>query len=369
MGLEEGFLSRFRIPARRMSEYQTLGQVLSQLPRYVLEAIAFGGIIALILVLIIRDEGGLVAMLPTLGLVAMAGTRLFPALQKVFHSISSMRFGEPALDALYKDIMEVSPAVSDAARLRKPRPPMELRDTLALEAASFTYPEAPRPALDAMTLEIPANHTIGIVGGTGAGKTSVVDVILGLLTLQSGALRVDGHAVTDEDIRAWQKNIGYVPQQIFLADDTVSANIAFGTPAEKIDQAAVERAARIAELHDFVTETLPEGYDTRVGERGVKLSGGQRQRIGIARALYHDPGVLILDEATSALDNLTEQAVMEAVHNLGRQKTIIMIAHRLSTVKACDRIFYLEAGRVAQSGTYDELVSESAGFRAMSEAG
>jgi ABC-type multidrug transport system fused ATPase/permease subunit len=176
---------------------------------------------------------------------------------------------------------------------------------------------------------------------------------------------VDGVPLDDSQIRGWQQSLGYVPQQIFLADDSVAGNIAFGTPSHLIDQAAVERAARIANLHDFVVGELPEGYATHVGERGVRLSGGQRQRIGIARALYHDPDVLILDEATSALDNLTEYAVMEAVRNLAHKKTIIMIAHRLSTVRHCDCIFMLEHGQVVGSGTFDALIASNQDFRQM----
>ena len=190
-------------------------------------------------------------------------------------------------------------------------------------------------------------------------------MILGLLRPDSGEILVDGEVVDPGRIRAWQKSLGYVPQHIFLADDTVAANIAFGTGKEDIDLAAVERAARIANLHDFVMSEMPDGYMTPVGERGVRLSGGQRQRIGIARALYHDPDVLILDEATSALDNMTERAVMDAVHDLSGKKTVIMIAHRLSTVKACDTIFLLERGKLAAQGTYDELVATNDNFRKM----
>jgi ABC-type multidrug transport system fused ATPase/permease subunit len=179
---------------------------------------------------------------------------------------------------------------------------------------------------------------------------------------------VDGTPIGPHNRRAWQRNIGYVPQHIYLADDTVAANIAFGHTPEQIDQAAVERAARIANLHDFVTSELPEGYATTVGERGVRLSGGQRQRIGIARALYHNPKVLILDEATSSLDTLTEQAVMDAVHNLGGEITIVMIAHRLSTVRECDRIYLLEHGKLVGQGSYDELTATNARFRAMAGA-
>jgi len=203
------------------------------------------------------------------------------------------------------------------------------------------------------------------VGATGSGKTTTVDLILGLLEAQVGVLEVDGQAITEHNRRAWQRAIGYVPQQIYLADDTVAANIAFGLQEKDIDQAAVERAAKIANLHEFVANELPQQYQTTVGERGVRLSGGQRQRIGIARALYHNPQVLILDEATSALDNLTEQAVMEAVHNLGHEITIILIAHRLSTVKACDTVYLLEKGELKAQGTFDELTQANERFRAM----
>jgi ABC-type multidrug transport system fused ATPase/permease subunit len=209
---------------------------------------------------------------------------------------------------------------------------------------------------------------VGFVGATGSGKTTTVDLILGLLEAQEGKLEVDGNAITEHNKRAWQRTIGYVPQHIYLADATVEANIAFGLEAQDINQAAVERAAKIANLHNFVHNELPQQYQTTVGERGVRLSGGQRQRIGIARALYHNPKVLILDEATSALDNLTEQAVMEAVNNLGHEITIILIAHRLSTVKACEIIFLLDKGVLQAQGSFDELMQSNELFRAMAMA-
>ena len=196
-----------------------------------------------------------------------------------------------------------------------------------------------------------------------------VDLILGLLTPDDGVIRVDGTPVTGDNMRAWQNTLGYVPQSIYLTDETIASNIAFGVPKDQIDMAAVERAARIAALHDFVLSDLPQGYDTFVGERGVRLSGGQRQRIGIARALYRDPTLLIMDEATSALDNITERVVMEAVQRIRADKTIILIAHRLSTVKTCDTIFLMDRGRLMAQGSYDELLAGNAEFRRMVAGG
>jgi ABC-type multidrug transport system fused ATPase/permease subunit len=204
-----------------------------------------------------------------------------------------------------------------------------------------------------------------LVGPTGAGKTTLVDIILGLLTPQKGEFSVDGVKIDENNIINWQKNLGYVPQHIYLSDDTIMNNIAFGVPDEKIDREAVERAARISNLHDFIISELPNSYETIVGERGIRLSGGECQRVGIARALYHDPEVLVLDEATSSLDGITESVVLEAVNNIAKLKTIIIIAHRLTTVKDCDIIYLIDKGKIVAQGTYDELLSSNASFRAM----
>jgi ATP-binding cassette, subfamily B, bacterial PglK len=294
----------------------------------------------------------------------MAGMKLFPALQAIYNNLASIRYSTEALEKLHHSVMSLSdPVPQDLSA-----PPLKLTKSLELRDLRFRYPGAEVNSLDGLSLTIPAFSTIGIVGGTGAGKTTVIDLILGLLRPDGGEIRVDGQVITDDRVRAWQKSLGYVPQAIYLSDDTVAANIAFGVAPEHIDRDAVERAARIANLHDFVTTDLPQAYDTLVGERGVRLSGGQRQRIGIARALYHNPDVLILDEATSALDNLTEKAVMEAVHNLGHAKTVIMIAHRLSTVQECDTIFLLERGKLEAQGPYDQLIAENASFRKLAKA-
>jgi ABC-type multidrug transport system fused ATPase/permease subunit len=198
---------------------------------------------------------------------------------------------------------------------------------------------------------------------TGSGKTTIVDIILGLLEAQKGTLEIDGQVITEKNSRSWQRSIGYVPQHIYLADDTVAANIAFGVEPKDINRESVEKAAKIANLDEFVIEELPKQYETTIGERGVRLSGGQRQRIGIARALYHNPKVLVLDEATSALDNQTEKAVMDAINNLSKNITIILIAHRLSTVKKCDKIFLLEKGQLKNEGTFEELINIDENFR------
>jgi ATP-binding cassette, subfamily B, bacterial PglK len=358
-GLEQAYIQRFSAPAQTYARHQATAQVISQLPRFALEAIAFGGMLLVVLYLM-AQRGSFASALPIIALYAFAGYRLMPALQQIYGAVTQLRFAGPALDALHADLMSLQPA--------HPNPSQDaiaLKQAITLNQIQYCYPNAPQPALKNLCLTIPAKSTVGLVGSTGSGKTTTVDLILGLLEAQEGTLKVDDQAITEHNRRSWQRAIGYVPQQIYLADDTVAANIAFGIPAKDIDQAAVERAAKIANLHDFIANELPQQYQTTAGERGVRLSGGQRQRIGIARALYHNPQVLILDEATSALDNLTEQAVMEAVHNLGREITIILIAHRLSTVKACDTIFLLEKGELKAQGTFDELTQANERFRAM----
>jgi len=365
-GIERDYMKRFRKPTLTHAKTLMIEQLAVEMPRYLLEALLFGGMVILVLALLIANNGNISEIIPVLGLFAVAGLRMLPAVQLVYHSLSAMRVGRAVLDVIHRDLHLLGRTGSDLPE-EGGRVPLKLTDKLVLDDVKYAYPNMERAAIDGMNMTIAANTTVGIVGGTGAGKTTTVDVMLGLLRPDSGQMTADGVAITAENIRAWQDNVGYVPQQIFLTDDTVAANIAFGVPEAKRDQAKVERAAKIASLHDFVMSELPDGYSTWVGERGVRLSGGQRQRIGIARALYHDPDILILDEATSALDNITERAVMDAVSNLGHAKTIIMIAHRLTTVQQCDTIFLLENGRVSASGRYDELVEKNTVFRSMAK--
>ncbi|MDA7840054.1 ABC transporter ATP-binding protein/permease [Luminiphilus sp.] len=359
-GLEQVYLRRYAEPARIFANGQTAARVITQLPRFALEAIAFGGMLLLTLYLMAKNDG-FAAALPIIALYAFAGYRLMPALQQIYGAIALLRYAGPAVDALHKDLSGLRAVDADRGKIT----PLPLIQAIRLEQVSYCYPEASQLALKNIDLDISFCSTVAFVGQTGSGKTTLVDVILGLLEPQEGALSIDGQPITAANRRAWQCTIGYVPQHIYLIDDSVAANIAFGVHPQEIDQQDVERAARVAQLHEFVINDLPQGYGTSVGERGVRLSGGQRQRLGIARALYHNPQVLILDEATSALDNLTEQAVMEALYNLDQDVTVILIAHRLSTVRHCDQIYLLESGGVVASGTYDDLLSSNMKFKLM----
>ncbi len=369
LGLEDSYGQRFAVPARHLARVQATSKAMGELPRYALEAVAFTAMIGMVLVLMLRNDGDLAGAIPVIGTFAFAALRLLPVLQQIYHTFAQIRAGQPALDTLHTDYCD---ALARLAQQPMPAPAsarLPLVDALEIDDLRYSYPGAERAALRGVSLRLPARSTIGLVGGTGAGKTTLVDLMLGLLQPDAGAIRVDGRMLDRDTLRAWQQNIGYVPQAIYLTDATVAENIAFGLPRDRIDMAAVERAARIAALHDFVMADLPRGYETFVGERGVRLSGGQRQRIGIARALYHDPALLIMDEATSALDTLTEKLVMDAVQRIRQDKTVVMIAHRLSTVRNCDRIYLLENGVVSAQGRFDELVASSDTFRRMAAAG
>lgn len=368
IGLEDMYVERFNKPAKDYARTASLSRAINELPRYALEILTFAVLLGAILAMLIRNNGDLTAAIPALGIFAFSVMKLLPALQKVYHSLSYIRSGKPLLDKINGDYMAMISLIDSRPVLPDAKSRMPLLEKLELKDISFSYPASERVALKKVSMEFKANSTIGIVGGTGAGKTTVVDLILGLLTPDSGKILVDGQVLSRENVLAWRRSLGYVPQAIYLSDCTLRENIAFGVAPESIDDDAVERAAKIASLHDFIVSDLPEGYHTAVGERGVRLSGGQRQRIGIARAMYNDPSLLVMDEATSALDNLTERAVLDAVENVSHEKTIIMIAHRLSTVRHCDQIILLENGGISHIGRYDELTKYSETFRKMVES-
>ncbi|MBI3925343.1 MAG: ABC transporter ATP-binding protein [Armatimonadetes bacterium] len=301
-----------------------------------------------------RSEGAIALV----GVFIMGLWRIVPELQSLFKDSSRLSFDLPVLESLYSDLTQ---AARFPTSLPEPEERLELRRSIELASVSFTYPDALVPAIRDLTVTIPRGSAVGLVGLTGAGKTTLADLVGGFLTPQSGEIRVDG--VPLESPLRWQHNIGYVPQSVYLSDDTVRRNIALGLPDHLIDEVALVRAARLARIHDFVVGELPGGYDAVLGERGVCLSGGQRQRIGIARALYHDPELLVLDEATSSLDNWTERSVMRAIRELSGRKTMLIIAHRLSTVQNCDQLLFLDGGRLEAAGSYSELLAGSPTFR------
>ena len=362
-GLEKTYIERFSKSAYTFARHQASSAIIGQLPRFAIEGLVFGGMILVILYLI-SQIGDFSATIPIIALYAFAGYRLMPAIQQIYVSFTQLRFIGPSLDLIYEDVKNLKRSIPGQDNDK-----IQFSESITLKEINFSYPNSSRRTiLNNININIKANTTVGLVGSTGSGKTTIVDIILGLLDAQKGTLEVDGKIITKNNCRAWQKSIGYVPQNIYLADDTVAANIAFGIDSNKIDEKAVKSAAKIANLDEFVLNELPKQYETNIGDQGIKLSGGQRQRIGIARALYHNPDLLILDEATSALDNLNEKIVMDAINTLDKKITIILIAHRLNTLKKCHNIFVLDKGSMVGQGTFDQLKKTNKEFKKMYEA-
>jgi ATP-binding cassette subfamily C protein len=358
---EDEFLSRFATHSSDNANLRAWYDIVRRLPRYALEAVAFGGIVLLVLYLIISGEESN-RVVPMVSLFAFAGYRLMPALQRIFYAASALNFNTAILDRIHDDIFETGKFASLDWPIERPQP-LEFNDKIELKNIKYSYPDDQEAVLKNINIEIKKHTEIGLAGATGAGKSTLVNVILGLLNPEEGKIEIDGLKLNEDNIRNWQQNLGYVPQDIYLCDDTILSNIAFGVPKEEIDMEAVKKATKIANIDKFIENELPQGYDTVVGERGVRVSGGQRQRLGLARALYNDPEVLVLDEATSSLDGATQKAVMEAINNVAKVKTIIIIAHRLSTVQNCDSIYMIEDGKVIDSGKYNELVEGNFKFR------
>jgi ABC-type multidrug transport system fused ATPase/permease subunit len=356
LGRESVFVAQYETHNQATARVNRRSQTLQQLPRLVLEFLAVLGLGLLVLTMVVRGQS-LDLVLPTLGLFGAAAFRLLPAANRLMQGIQHVRFALSIVDVLHAEVTSLG---GDAPPKRSGQR-TALRELLVLENVTFKYASAPAPALTGISLRIERGTTVGFIGGSGAGKTTLVDVVLGLLEPTSGSVRVDGVDIRN-DPRAWQDQIGYVPQNVFLTDDTLRRNIAFGVPDTEIEDTLVWRALEAAQLAAFV-KSLPAGLDTLAGERGVRLSGGQLQRIGIARALYHDPPVLVLDEATSALDTATEQEVMRAVDALHGEKTVLIVAHRLTTVERCDFIFRLANGRVVDQGTPAQVISMNQGSK------
>lgn len=353
-GRETSALARYEAPSQRFSEVQGSVMIISTLPRYALEAVSVGGMV-LVATLLAGREGSFGELLPLLGAYAFAGLRLMPAMQSLFNAAARLRFTRASLEAVEADLREVRGDEDDA--LGSLPDPMPLSDAIVLRGISFRYPAAEGLALQEVDLVISKRSSLAIVGRTGSGKSTLVDILLGLLTPDQGGILVDGKPVGAGELRAYRRLFGYVPQSIYLLDDTISRNVALGLADHEIDHAAVRRACELAQIASFIEEELPQGYETVVGERGIRLSGGQRQRIGIARALYHGPEILVFDEATSALDVHTERQVYEALEGIARSHTVVTIAHRLDTVAAADHVVVLERGRVVSAGVPKDVLA------------
>jgi len=359
LGRESFFTSIFARRWRELMRVQVRRGALEVAPRLVVETLFVGGVMGVIIALYGGGVGGVV---PLLGLLAYAGLRILPSLHWIVYYQNNLRFGAAALDEIDRDWRNLA----EADRNARAASPLPLRDEIRLSAVTYRYAGADRDALSHVELTIKRGESVGIVGATGAGKSTLVDVILGLLDPTSGIVTVDGVDIR-ERLASWQRQIGYVPQSIYLMDDSIRRNIAFGIEDDAIDEQRVVGALRMAQIESFV-ESLPDGLDTLVGERGVRLSGGQRQRVAVARALYHDPEVLVFDEATAALDTQTESELAREVQSLQRKKTLIIIAHRLDTVRHCDRLIFLVDGRVVDTGPFDELQKHNAAFRQLCAA-
>ncbi|MBW4633627.1 MAG: ABC transporter ATP-binding protein/permease [Iphinoe sp. HA4291-MV1] len=368
IGCESYFESKMNVQTQRHASAGSLFQVFQYLPRIALEALLVTFIIGFISISLIFNQHPQ-NLISILSIFAVASLRLMPAASQFMSAIGLLRNSSYSLKKLYFDLKEIEVNRLDSIKhikdLHKSNSDVKLDNLthknnlmffnkVIIHQINYCYPNAFQNALNNVDLTIGKGQSLALIGKSGAGKTTLVDVILGLLIPNNGDIRVDGVSIYN-NLRSWQNLIGYIPQSIFLMDDTIERNIAFGVPDEQIDLQRLQKAIQAAQLEELISQ-LPDGIKTAVGERGVRLSGGQRQRIGIARSLYHEREILILDEATSALDNETESLISEAIRSLSGTKTLIIIAHRLSTVEHCDRIYVLEHGKIVNSGSYQEVV-------------
>ena len=367
LGRQNEFNKAFTNASNKLAYAQGNSNALAMFPKYLLELMAFSSVIFLIIYLNLENEGRLEDTLPVLAVFALAGFKLLPAINLCYVALSIARGNMSSFEILRKDLSDsadihVHGFEDHAANLTSSKIPL----TIELENISFTYPNSDNLALKKINLDISVGNFIGVVGSSGSGKSTLMDIVLGLITPAEGEIRINGEALDSSNLRAWQNNIGVVSQNIFLADSSIINNVAFGIPSENINKSFVLNAIRLANLDEFI-DTLPAGLDTKVGERGIQLSGGQRQRIGIARALYNNASVLVFDEATSSLDGITEKKVMDAIYNLSGQKTVIMVAHRLASVKKCTCIHLMHEGAIIDSGTFDDLTQRNQLFQDMAK--
>jgi len=361
-GREAYFIDAFKDSIEKYAVSDLFKRFVQQLATPILETLIIAGFLGLTVILFLSGQP-ISAIAPTLALFGAAIVRLRSTVSTSVQRWTSIRYTNIAIDPIYYHLNKFENAEEGEILESESASKLPFDEILALNNISFWYPDAREPALKNIDLEIPRGSSVAFVGATGAGKTTLINVLLGLLQPHQGEIKVDGVDI-EENLRGWRANVGYIPQSIYLLDDTIRRNIAFGMKDETIDEGRLWRAIRAAQLEDFIN-SLEHGLDTVTGERGVRLSGGQQQRVGIARALYRNPEVLVMDEATSSLDNITERSLMQAMHRLKKERTVIMIAHRLSTVQDCDRLYFLRDGRIEAEGTYDELRERHSAFREM----
>ncbi|MBU2023283.1 MAG: ABC transporter ATP-binding protein/permease [Gammaproteobacteria bacterium] len=357
------FTDRFDETGRILAHGLGANNAISLVPRFAVELLAFGSMITLVLVLLNDYEGDLGKILPVLSVYVLAGLKLLPAFQQIYANLAQIKGALPSYNELRKDLILAKKWSSKTSSTKNEI--AQIQTGITLRNISFYYPNSSIPAVKDINTFIPAKKVIGIVGPSGSGKSTLIDIILTLIS-DKGEVLVDGVQINDTNKASWRKKIGFVPQSIFLTEGSIAENVAFGIGLNEIDRNKVKMAINLAHLTDTVDQ-LDNGLDTLVGERGVKLSGGQRQRIGIARALYHDAEVIVFDEATSALDGITEKLIMDAINDFSGDKTIIMIAHRLKTVKKCDQILFVDKGAIVDQGTYDDLYSRNQQFKQMAD--
>lgn len=366
LGRQTDFVRRFQASGTKLSRSLSANDALAMAPKNFMDMISFSSVILLVLYLTKNYEGDLASILPVLALYALAGFKVLPGFQQIYHAVATIKASSPAFDSIKDDLKKSHAAEQSAAHSQTENGQItSFTQAIELRDITFTYPAKLQPALKSVNVRIPANQSVGFAGTTGSGKSTLIDLVMGLLPPDSGQILIDGVPLTPANTRSWQDMIGLVSQSIFLSDASIKENVAFGIPLEKIDTDRVREVLALAHLEEFVAE-LPDGIESRVGERGVQLSGGQRQRIGIARSLYHNPEVLVFDEATSALDGITEKSIMQAINHFAGRKTIILIAHRFTTIQKCDVIYFMEKGRIVDHGTYKELMERNALFRDMS---
>ena len=360
LGRDYDFVNRFKDTNQKLAYSLGTNQALSLVPRYFIELIAFSSIITLTLYLLASHDGNLGIILPIISVYALATFRLLPAFQQIYVSLAAIKGNMASFESIKQDLIESSKIQTTSNNSYQTN--LNPMRKISLEDVSFTYPSKEAPTLNQINISISANSVVGIVGESGSGKSTLINILLGLIEPQEGLLKIDDTEINDKNRRSWQNTIGFVAQNIFLSEGTIYENVAFGIPRDKINLEQVQTALELAHLTELI-KSLEQGIHTKVGERGVQLSGGQRQRIGIARALYHEAQVLVFDEATSSLDGITEKMIIEAIHKFSGQKTIIMVAHRLKTVKKCDLIFFIDKGKLVDKGTFQELVDKNVHFK------